>query len=244
MAYLDSDGLRYLWTKIKSIVPTKTSDITNDSGFITDADIPEGAAASTATPLMDGTAATGSSNAFARGDHVHPSDTSKANVSDLPLFKNEFNVSYPITSFTVDENNDAHVKIMNGESRLATLAKTDYVDAIASVAQTAISGKVDKEAGKGLSTEDYTTAEKTKLAGFGDASTYALKSDLTSMYKYKGSVATVSALPAQNNTVGDVYDVQETGMNFAWNGTSWDALGEVFSITAITNAEIDTITSA
>ena len=32
---------------------------------------------SDATPLMDGTAAAGSSAAFARGDHVHPKDTSK-----------------------------------------------------------------------------------------------------------------------------------------------------------------------
>lgn len=30
---------------------------------------------------------------------------------------------------------------------------------------TALEDKVDKEAGKGLSTEDFTTAEKTKLAG-------------------------------------------------------------------------------
>jgi hypothetical protein len=37
-------------------------------------------APSTTTPLMDGTAAVGVSTAFARGDHVHPSDTSR-----LPL---------------------------------------------------------------------------------------------------------------------------------------------------------------
>lgn len=62
-------------------VPTKTSDITNDSGFITTSDIPEGSAASTTVPLMDGTAAVGTELAFARGDHRHPSDTSKADVA-------------------------------------------------------------------------------------------------------------------------------------------------------------------
>lgn len=82
-------------------VPTKTSDITNDSGFITAADVPEGAAASTTIPNMDGTASAGTEVAFARGDHVHPSDTTK----------------------------------------------------------------VDKVDGKGLSTNDYTNAEKTKLNG-------------------------------------------------------------------------------
>lgn len=62
-------------------IPSKTSDLTNDSGFITTSDIPEGAAASTTTPLMDGTAAVGTELAFARGDHRHPSDTSKVNTS-------------------------------------------------------------------------------------------------------------------------------------------------------------------
>lgn len=77
MAFLDNNGLLYLWGKIKAIVPTKTSQITNDSGFITSSDIPEGAAASTTTPKMAGTAATGSEMAFARGDHVHPHDSTK-----------------------------------------------------------------------------------------------------------------------------------------------------------------------
>lgn len=66
-------------------VPTKTSDITNDSGFITTSDIPEGAAASTTSPLMDGTAAVGTELAFARGDHRHPTDTSRAPLAS-PTF--------------------------------------------------------------------------------------------------------------------------------------------------------------
>lgn len=70
--------------KIANItVPTATSDLTNDSGFITTADIPEGAAASTTVPLMDGTAAVGTELAFARGDHRHPTDTSRAAASDV-----------------------------------------------------------------------------------------------------------------------------------------------------------------
>ena len=63
--------------KVDLTVPTKTSDIENDSGFITTADIPEGAAASTTPPKMDGTVAVGTELAFARGDHVHPSDTTR-----------------------------------------------------------------------------------------------------------------------------------------------------------------------
>lgn len=35
MKYLDQNGLLYLWSKVKTLVPTKTSQLTNDSGFLT-----------------------------------------------------------------------------------------------------------------------------------------------------------------------------------------------------------------
>lgn len=41
------------------------------------------APASSGTPAMDGTAARGSSAQYARADHVHPTDTSRAAASDL-----------------------------------------------------------------------------------------------------------------------------------------------------------------
>ena len=71
-----------------------------------------------------------------------------------------------------------------------------------------------------------------------------IDSAVTNMYKYKGSVATVSALPSSGNTTGDVYNVEATGMNYAWNGTAWDALGEIFTITSISNGDIDTIVAS
>lgn len=65
----------------KPAIPSKTSDLTNDSGYITAAQVPEGAVASNTVPKMNGTAAVGTETAFARGDHVHPSDSTKANVN-------------------------------------------------------------------------------------------------------------------------------------------------------------------
>lgn len=78
-------------------------------------------------------------------------------------------------------------------------------------------------------------------------STYATKSDIASMYKYKGSVATAANLPTSGQTTGDVYNIEAAssyggaGMNVAWNGTAWDPLGEIFTITSITSTEIDEI---
>lgn len=40
-------------------------------------DLPTGVSPSSTTPKMDGTATVGTETAFARGDHIHPSDTSK-----------------------------------------------------------------------------------------------------------------------------------------------------------------------
>ena len=79
----------------------------------------------------------------------------------------------------------------------------------------------------------------------------AITAALTSVYRPKGSVATVNDLPASGNTAGDVYDVQATGVNYAWTGSAWDALGSIVDtstlwgkseLTAITTGEIDVIT--
>ena len=97
---LDENGVLYLWGKVKTYVataianiklPSKTSDLTNDSGFITAKDVPEGAAASSTVPKMDGTAAAGTETTFARGDHVHPSDTTKVDkVEGKGLSANDY----------------------------------------------------------------------------------------------------------------------------------------------------------
>lgn len=48
---------------------------------------------------------------------------------------------------------------------------------------------------------------------------------VSSVYKYKGSVATFADLPSTGQVIGDVYNVEEDGSNYAWNGTIWDKLG-------------------
>lgn len=86
-----------------------------------------------------------------------------------------------------------------------------------------------------------------KLNAFQNASAYALKSDIVGMYKYKGSVANSSNLPTSGQTKGDVYNIVNAssygpaGTNVAWDGSAWDALGGLFEIESITNAEIDAI---
>lgn len=118
----DDEALRSLVnSKADAVdVPTKTSDLTNDSGFITTADIPEGAAASTTSPKMDGTAAVGTELAFARGDHAHPSDTSRVPVTRTINGKA---LSSNITLSASDVNADAY-----GAASSALSSAKSYTD--------------------------------------------------------------------------------------------------------------------
>ena len=53
----------------------------------------------------------------------------------------------------------------------------------------------------------------------------AIASAVSGVYKYKGSVSTYENLPTTDLTIGDVYNVEDTGDNYAWTGTTWDKLG-------------------
>lgn len=80
-----------------------------------------------------------------------------------------------------------------------------------------------------------------------DLTPYALKTDITNVYKFKGSVENFEALPKTDLTAGDVYDVKAAygenpaGTNFAWTGTEWDPLGGAFHVDAIATSAIDAL---
>lgn len=115
--------------------------------------------------------------------------------------------------------------------------------------------KVDKLDGFALSSNDFTSAEKAKLQAYPEYSALnaditnrlstlqtAMDSKMANVYKFKGSVASYANLPSSGLTAGDVYNVQDSEMNYAWTGTAWDQLGSSqINLQTITNAEIDTI---
>lgn len=72
----------------------------------------------------------------------------------------------------------------------------------------------------------------------------AIVNALSSVYKFKGSVADYASLPTgygQAQT-GWVYNTEDTGMNYAWTGTAWDSLGGDRIITQLlTPTEYNTI---
>ena len=276
--YLDSNGLLYLWGKIKAEdekvkanIPTKTSDITNDSGFITSNDIPEGAAASTTVPKMNGTAVVGTEMTFARGDHVHPSDTAKVDkvdgkglsTNDLTnALKTNYDAAYT-HSQAAHAPSDAEKNVIVGVQRNGTDVTVDATTRKVNIAVPTKVSEIANDTGfitaddveKGLSEK----ADKaTTLSGYGITDAYTkteIDAKITSAVHYKGTVVTSDDLPAEAE-VGDMYNVQnadstiglKAGDNVIWDGSVWDIQsgtvdlsGCVQSANAITNAEIDTI---
>ena len=158
--YIDGSGLSHFMGILKGAFAAKSDAVSNitRSGTTFTATKADGTtftftqqdstvAKTSTTPKMDGTAAIGTETAYAAGDHVHPSDTTrvptsrtingKALSSDVTLYAGDVQLSSSNSDTVADACNDFDERIEN---------------------------KVDKVTGKGLSTNDYTTAEKTKLS--------------------------------------------------------------------------------
>lgn len=54
---------------------------------------------------------------------------------------------------------------------------------------------------------------------------------LSAVYKYQGSVPTVDDLPSTGLVAGYVYNIEDSGDNYAWTGTEWDKLSGVIDLT-------------
>lgn len=108
------------------------------------------------------------------------------------------------------------------------------------VAATAVAPKLDTVV---YEADKVTFALKTELPDVsdfvrsGDVYTKGeIDAKLVGAMMYKGAVETQAQLP-QDAKVGDMYDVTETGHNFAWNGESWDDLGGSIDLSGVLTKE-------
>ena len=184
----------------KPTIPSKTSDLQNDSGFITTTDIPEGAAASTTVPKMNGTAAVGTETAFARGDHVHPSDTTKLNKAGDTMSGALNMGNNKVTGLaTPTEESDATPKSYV-DTAVGTKANSSEVyKKTETYTQTEIDGKLNQKANSA-----------TTLAGYGITDAYTkleVDGKLSSVYKPAGSVEFASLPTPSASNLGNVYNM-------------------------------------
>lgn len=76
-----------------------------------------------------------------------------------------------------------------------------------------------------------------------------VKSSISGVYTYKGSVASYDALP-EDAEAGDVYNVEAAygnypaGTNYAWTGSAWDALGGSVDLSGYQTKSDDTLATS
>ena len=160
-AYCAEDEFKYVyngeqWVKTDEAVPDQTVEKT------------------TILPLMNGTATIGTDNRYAPGNHVHPTDTTRASVEALEAHTTNTSNPHNVTKTQIGLGNVDNTSDLNKPISTAT--------------QTALNNKVDKVEGKGLSTEDYTTAEKEKLAGLSNYNDTEVKADITKLQSNVGTL--------------------------------------------------------
>ena len=112
--------------------------------------------------------------------------------------------------------------------------------------KTALQLKADKTQLNGLATKTELNgkADKAQLTNYVTTatanSTYAKKSDISNVYKFKGTKTNYADLPTTNRVTGDVWNITnadaehgiKAGDNVAWNGTAWDNLSGTVDLSA------------
>ena len=274
--YLDSNGLLYVWNKIKSLLSAKVDKV--DGKVLSSNDY----------TAEDKTKLAGLSNVEVLDVLTSTSKTSALSANQGKTLNDEINkvkdsmgsLGYgDMLKTTYDPNNNGIVdnaEKLGGQLPDYYAKKSDVptsADDINAIPNTRkINGKVlntditlsAADVGA-ATTSDVSTANGTTLQSAKDyvdntLSVYYNKTEIdsriSSVYKYKGSIASYSNLPTENLSVGDVYNVEtasehnRAGDNLAWNGESWDNLSGIVDLSAylktadvgaITNGEIDSI---
>ena len=268
--FLDQAGLGYLWAKITDAIstsasatekkiPSKVSQLENDAKYITLADVPDGVAASTTVPKVDsGSGDVGTETAFARGDHVHPTDTTRLatngdassvtvtftapNKRETIVSGESFNtIAGKILKYMNDFGSCAFKSMILKED-LAPSVKTSLEKADTALQSYTETDPTVPAWAKTPTKPTYTAAEVGALSIDDANNNFAKKSDITSIYRPKGTKPTYDDLPTTGNEVGDVWNVASDDMNYAWtvDGT-WDPLGSKIEISSISNDMIDQI---
>lgn len=257
-SYLNATGLGYLVGRLKAMFATKDEVGAVDAKV--DAIVAEGGEPNVIEAVkVNGTALT--PDAQKAVDVQVP--TSVAQLSDAADYALASEV--PTATSALDNDGDgtspfatqAYVGTNGGKIDKITVNGTEQAITSKTVALTMPTKASDLANDSGYQTaSDVSGSISAALANGSDP--YATESDVASAisaavaaaFTYKGAVATQGALPSSGNKVGDVYDVQDTGVNYAWSGSAWDPLGTYVDtslywakseLSAVTTAEVDAL---
>lgn len=207
---------------LTSDVPTKLSDLTNDgdgttgSKFATEEYVVQNGGKINSISV-NGTAQTIDANKNV--DLSIPQiNSSMSGSSEFVEVRNATGSSIRMTALRNPTTGDIEKYLISvlheGDGGEANVYTTDVIDSL-------LGTKAE------ISAIPTAVSDLTNDSGYQTATDVqsAISTAVAAAYKYKGSVATMEDLPSSGNTTGDVWDVQATGVNYAWTGTTWDALG-------------------
>ena len=216
-AKADASALEALKTEISGSVNTSIESLEQEVASLTNT------AATKANPQFTGTATL-------NGKNVATTDQ----IPDVSHFvENTAYESDKATFLTKSEASTTYATPASVSQAISGLNISQYAttDALESAVQD-MSEHVAKKAN--LAGADFTGAVtvQTPTENNNPATKAYVDSAIASVYKYKGSVANQAALPSSNQVTGDVYNVEDTGDNFAWDGTKWDKLAGTVDLSA------------
>jgi hypothetical protein len=267
--YLDSNGLLYFWQKIKNLF---VSDVTYDSTSRTiqkskngtasnvvtlskvatsnsysDLDnkptIPSAVQPTTTTPKMDGTANVGSESKYARGDHVHPSDTTKVDkVTGKGLSTNDFTDTLLTKLNGIESEAEVNVNAdwnaSSGDAQI--LNKPTLGAAAAKGVVTSISGD-SANLPTVTAVKNYVSTAVTGTAAYqGIAPTTFAPTDYEAGWYW--IVGTAGTYVDQVCEAGDMIFCKTAAATFS--ASDFDVVQTNLDITNISNTDIDTIVAS
>lgn len=281
--YLDYDGVLYFWQKIKAAFVTAvsydsssrklqvtkngtTSDVVTlskvaSSNSYSDLDnkptIPSAGTGSN-YPAMDGTKALGSNAGYARVDHVHPTDTTRAPLAS-PAFTGT--PTAPTAPTGTANTQIATTEFVSNTVVAMTSGVADVQINNTSIVESGIAkipGASGTQTGLMSSTDKSKLDSLTVTNGVIDASNLpSYVDDVIEAYARSGQTALSSTWLATGSASGTVI-TPETGKiyvlmadsgnysantQFRWGGTAYVKMADG-GVSSITNAEIDTIVAS
>lgn len=143
------------------------------------------------------------------------------------------------TAETAQENAYAARQAASQAQESATRAEANALLAQSQAAESAAAaealadGVVRYDSSQTLNASQKTQA-RTNIGAADASDTYTkaeVDAKVSSALIFKGSVATYDDLPTDGNVTGDMWNVLDTGANYAWTGEAWDKLSETVDLT-------------
>ena len=225
-----SDGqvLKYngsKWINSALAIPSQTSDLNNNSGFITK-DV------NNLTNYTDNATLSSALSGKANISHTH----GKADITDFPTkvsaFTNDagyltehqdisgkqdkIDVDHKLSSDLVDDTNKTH-KFVTSAQMSTWSGKQDAISDLETIRIGAGKGATAVQPGDNIS-------ELVNDAG------YLTSEDIASVFVYKGTKAQKTDLPSSGNKKGDVWTVSVDGAEYVWDGSDWQYLGQIMDL--------------